>query len=163
MIRMMPQEAIISELFGGNCGTRRINVILPSAPQEKTYEDGLNEAWAAAKRLLVELEDSELDEIFDNNWSIEMFLEASPQDIISKLDEWESKQKFNPNDQVYIKDNPARLGVVMGQRDSDVYIVMWSDGRKSLIYKSHLAKTGRTIDIAALLKQIGEPVPKEDN
>ncbi len=119
----------------------------------KTYEDGLNEAWELAKKLFLYPHEggynsTELEEIFGRT---EHLWKLSPQEAAAKIAEWESRQDIHVGDLVRVG---FGYGVVTSVHKENCY-VLWTDGSSGCRDKKYLTKTGRTIDIAWLLAQIG--------
>ena len=122
----------------------------------KTYEDGLREAWETAQRLntvdhFMEMSTDDFDKLFGNRTLNEVFNDFSPQDAAAKIAEWEKKE-IRVNDEVCFEGN---IGVVYDIRGGKMCEIL---GRNAELYvrsKEDLTKTGRTIDIAGLLAQIG--------
>lgn len=118
----------------------------------KTYEDGLAEAWNLAKKMFLYPHEggyssTELEEIFGRT---EHLWELSPQEAAAKIAEWEEKE-IRVNDEVGFS---GKTGVVFALYGKACKIL----DRNAMIYeinKENLTKTGRTIDIAGLLAQIG--------
>ena len=86
---------------------------------DKTYEDGLNDAWKMANRI-AEMETSDVEEIFGDYYTIDEIME-----------------------------NFTAV-------ETAVKIKAWGDKSASNEYTRNLIRTGRTIDIEKVLKQIGE-------
>lgn len=128
----------------------------------KTYEDGLREAWELARRISSGKEHGgfdldELEEIFKASTRAKVFREFTPQKAAECVALWEARQNIQVQDQVRYRDT-NHIGVVMkviGQDNDIEYYVLWGSGISSYERANDLTKTGRTIDIAGLLAQIG--------
>lgn len=123
----------------------------------KTYDEGLNEAWDAAKRLTNDPCDGgfsalEVEEIFGNSDIFKVFNENSVHDAIRKIKEWEERTEFKPGDIVRCG---CAVGVVTKDDGSPCVDILWSNGDAWAEMKTELEKTGRTVDIAGFLAQIG--------
>ena len=63
----------------------------------KTYEDGLNDAWSAVKKIVCEVEDGgydtdELHELFELGYADEIILRYTPQEAIDRILAYEKKK-----------------------------------------------------------------------
>ena len=122
----------------------------------KTYEDGLREAWELARRIICNTESgglhtSELEQIFGYAEFDDVLKNCTPQEAAATIAEWEEKE-IHVNDEVRFEGN---IGVVYDIKGGKMCEIM---GRNADLYvrrKEDLTKTGRTIDIAGLLTQIG--------
>lgn len=122
----------------------------------KTYEDGMAEAWETARKIAVDKVDGglsreETERIFGNYFTADVFDNYTPQEAAAKIAEWEKKE-ICVNDEVCFEGN---IGVVYDIRGGKMCEML---GRNAELYvrnKEDLTKTGRTIDIAGLLAQIG--------
>lgn len=121
------------------------------------------EAWKLAIKLrYLDFEDKV--ELFnlDPDPSREAWLEImenmSPESVRDKIEEWEAKKHINVGD-VVIETSDAGseyIGVVtqITSAQNSVCIV-YTDGSTNITLAKKLKKTGRHIDIAGILKQIG--------
>lgn len=121
----------------------------------KTYEDGLNEAWELAGKLF-NMQNLELDKIFGKNaWDIYEIMKQSPQEIAEKFKAWEGSKTFHVGDVVEEIKIKNGFAIVTRVNKSNKLSVIWDDGSCGQYDKYDFVKTGRTIDIESLLKQIG--------
>ena len=128
---------------------------------DKTYKDGLREAWEMAQRIAYfdiddpdAITDEKLEEIFGTDDEKTIFMDCTAQEAAAKIAEWEAKQEIHVNDEVRIKSNGIR-GVVLSSYDDGRIDVLFKNSSHDIYKASDLVKTGRTIDIAGLLAQIG--------
>lgn len=123
---------------------------------EKTYEDGLNDAWAVAKKIIdlhVELNDFEYVDLFDGCVNqLEVLDRLTAAETIERIVAWEEAHTIHVNDVVRINDS-KEYGVVT-DADSNLYRVISDNGMSWLYGVQNITKTGRTVDIMGLLKQI---------
>lgn len=127
----------------------------------KTYEDGLREAWGLARRIVFGerykfLSRADMQKFFGVERAADVFAKFTPQKAADCIAMWEAKTKIQVRDQVRLN-GTDEIGVVMkvtGPDESKEYLVWWSNGSSGFEPESKLAKTGRTIDIAGLLRQI---------
>ena len=121
---------------------------------EKTYEDGLNEAWELARSVL-DMGVSDLRKIFGGDWTFPKIMGYSPLEVAEKVKAWKEEKEIRVNDVVRSKNDGLRGLVVMISKSGDYY-VKWQDGRLDITPKGNLTKAGHTVDICSLLTEIGE-------
>lgn len=130
--------------------------------EEKTYEDGLNDAWAAANKLADMMGDT-LNAVFGFNDSelirqgttpFGKAMSLTPQEAIAKLEAYEAKNPIKVGD-VLMSDRGSFLGVATMIVGSNVYI-LWDDGSSGIRNKKEVLKTGKNIDISSILAEIGK-------
>lgn len=73
---------------------------------EKSYEDGLNDAWECARKLIIVESEGGLPigeqlEIFDNTFPVEVLKRYTASEAIAKIKEYENKRRPNCS---YLKD-----------------------------------------------------------
>lgn len=119
---------------------------------QKTYTDGLNDAWELVKHLYCDITCGELSRIFNldeiNSFDDEMakiLKNYTPQEVFEKLTE------IKVGDVVY-NDDTMEEGIVTYIKDDEIYM-LYDDGSSGLV-KGNLTKTGKHIDIQKILKQI---------
>lgn len=126
---------------------------------EKTYEDGLNDAWVAANKL-ADMTGDTLNEVFGFN-DAELIrqgttpfgkaMSLTPQEAIAKLEAYEADKKINVGDVVV---GNIFKGVVTGICNGRAFI-MYDDGSSKEISIDKCQKTGKHIDISSVLAEIG--------
>ena len=130
-------------------------------PLEKTYEDGLREAWETARLIEMEkasggLDIGDLTSIFGTNITPYIFRDNTAQEAAAKIAEWERKQEIRIGDILQDKDTGKEVVVSHTEsREAKNIFVIFPDGSCGECEAKDFTKTGRTIDIAALLAQIG--------
>ena len=137
------------------------NKVHPFPTEKKTYEDGLREAWDLARRIASGKEDggfslNELEEIFKASTRADVFRKFTPQKAAECIALWEARQnEIHVGD--VVKDSTLKNGyaVVSSVGGGSMCCVIWGDGSCGEHDKDNFVKTGRTIDIAGLLGQIG--------
>lgn len=119
--------------------------------RNKTYEDGLNDAWEAVKRLYNELGLDKQVELFGYCAPHKIVNALTPQEVIEKL---EKHDRIEVGDEV--TDNDGWKGVVTGvSPDGEYMIVVLQDGSALRWEKKGFKKTGRHFpQIEEVLKQI---------
>lgn len=128
---------------------------------EKAYEDGLNEAWAAAKKIVLRKEHGglpceDLERIFEREpeWEVEysIFKNLTPQEAISKLEAYEAEKQIKVGDVVMESSNRGVVTRIDGER----FYITWCDGSSGRNSATGLKKTGKHIDISSILAEIGK-------
>lgn len=126
--------------------------------RNKTYEDGLNEAWELARRIVCLPEDGGetvkwLEDTFGTARTHLVFRKYSASEAIDAIEKYES-ERFNVGDEVKYR---SEVGVVL-EFDDDSISVMRPNGRTTIIFnKQELEKTGRNFtQIEEVLKQLKE-------
>ena len=121
---------------------------------QKTYEDGLNDAWEMANRVSF-MDASDVEDIFGEYYTMDEMMETfTAVEAAEKIAEWEKKREFRVNDEVR-KKSTGICGVVIYSFGDGRVDVIFKNGSHDICETSKLTKTGRTIDIGSLLKQIG--------
>ena len=117
-------------------------------------EHGRNEVWELIKKLF-EMENDKFREAFPPHTYVSSVMNTyTPQEALAKLKAYEEAQsKVVVGDVVY---HDAYGNGIMTREDEDYYNVLLENGDSMCFEKGSVAKTGKHIDIADLLKQIGE-------
>lgn len=143
------------EYFTNNTG--KYGEIIPFSSliiEEKTYEDGLNEAWEFVRKVS-DISYKELSNIFgvsvENPWG-ELIDKHSASEAIAKLEVYETEKQIKVGDVVeYI----GKRGIVT-RIDGERFYITWSDGVCDANSRRGLIKTGKHIDISSILAEIGK-------
>ena len=140
--------------------------------KEKTYEQGLEEAWEIARKvsntsyIKNSLDSDDLDEIFGFCNPLTIIKNFSVQDVKEKIAAYEAEQaKPQLGDVVKIRDVANFMayrpyeGIYLHE-DEDGYAVLLRFGTRTHIQHlnavtTKLEKTGRHFDIASMLDEIG--------
>ena len=125
-------------------------------PADKTYADGLTDAWELAKKICT-LKNSEFDKVFGCVYFADAFYNFTPEAALAKIEAYENEKEIKVGDEVKTIGGII-CGVVtrVGSVNSENAHVVWADGATGDYMKSHLVKTSKHIDIEGLLRQIGE-------
>lgn len=133
---------------------------------EKTYEDGLNEAWECAKKIeapTVEggLSGQELAQIFKDGATLyKVFKNYSAREAVTRIKEYEEEQKKAAEIKIgdEVTDNDGWNGVVTCiSPDGEYLVVTLQDGSALRWEKEHFKKTGRHFpQIVEILNQMQE-------
>lgn len=122
--------------------------------EEKTYEDGLNEAWEFVRKIS-NISYKELSNIFgvsmENPWG-ELIDKNSASEAIAKLEAYEAEEQIKVGDVVM---GNIFKGVVTGICNGRAFI-MYDDGSSKEISLDKCQKTGKHIDISSILAEIGK-------
>ena len=124
---------------------------------EKTYIDGLNDAWELANKLVqnkMNILGDELGKIFDGHMFLEdIFDNFTPQEALSKLKAYEEAQ-IEVGD-VVLACNEVPI-VVTNISNNMIFGVDTFGLTSARLLFSDCKKTGKHIDIQSILEQIGE-------
>ncbi len=137
----------------------RLSEIEEEKAKEKTYEDGLNDAWEAANKIFCDenhngLPIEAIKDIFDECSVADIVSSISAQDAIDKIKAWEDVHQIRVNDEVLVNPIGRYAVVIHVDDDTDTVKTIFKDTGQGTYLKSSLVKTGRTIDIAGLLAEI---------
>ena len=137
------------------CSFRADKKILGEIAAEKSYEDGLSEAWELARRIIStrEFHYADIANIFkvDRENVLEKF---SAQEAAAKIKAWEEGKKFHVGDVVRHHGKECVVTKIFDSDPEKCYL-LWEDGGTGTGAFSKFEKTGRTIDIAGILAEIG--------
>lgn len=125
-------------------------------PADKTYTQGLEDAWTLAKKLFVEYKESDLDKIFGKTWSFPKLMEFTPEEALAKIKAFEKGRRIQEKCIVETLDG-SHKGVVTLVRTKGDFFVLWDNGTADTYYAHEVRNTGRTANgLDFLLRQIGE-------
>lgn len=138
--------------------------------EEKTYEDGLNEAWAAAKKIVLGKEHGglpceDLGKIFtsEDGWETEysVLKNLTPQEAIAKLEAYEAEKQIKVWDVVeyFTAVSNPHFGIYLSEtKDEHWVLTPYCEAPQSLEKKTgwQFKKTGKHIDISSILAEIGK-------
>lgn len=133
---------------------------LLESERNSEYQRGLNDAWEAAKKVVLNpdeggLDFQELNEVFNCDTIQQVFRRHNTlSEVIAKLKAYEEKQKAD--DKIEVGDEVDAYGnkgvVTYMYEKEDVYCVMMRDGSASIRKNGDIVKTGRHLDIASILE-----------
>lgn len=132
--------------------------------KEKSYEDGLNDAWEAAKKIILlppaqgGFNYGQLDSIFGHHYTKEIFNTNTASEAISKIDKYEKdkdKDGIKIGDEV-IENTYDLLGVVIKVTPEELKAhVVFCNGGFGVFSFNELKKTGKHYDeIQVLLEKM---------
>lgn len=123
---------------------------------DKTYADGLNDAWKLADKVY-EMRNQQRYDVFGTE-SLAKVMDLSPQEAISKIEAYEKEKEIKVGDVVRygIGEDIGKYAIVMRIEGNEFY-TMYADGSCGReTHTEDFKKTGKHIDIESLLRQIGE-------
>ena len=133
---------------------------------DQCFKDGMETAWELANKIL-SMNGDTLTQIFGTNYLIGnehstgifyIFKNYSSQEVLDKIEAYEDNKKLKVGDIVEI--NRDGIGVVTAIREkSGDVMVLRSVGTACWLGLSNIKKTGRHIDMEAILDYIGETDP----
>lgn len=127
---------------------------------DKTYADGLNDAWELARKVSLDnykgaYSVKELKNIFGFDSLQGVFRHCSIQEALAKLEAYEKEQNEIKVGDVVERINFTELFVVSGFNE-EIYTLINANGRCVCANVNQIKKTGKHIDIQSLLEQIKE-------
>ena len=131
------------------------NVVNVGELMDRTYEQGLNDAWELAKKIWCG-KDSENEEIFGTKYVYEIY-QLTPQEALAKLKAYEEAQsKIEVGDVVTTVNGKCPYIVTNVQLPNTLHVINSRNGYTHQIRIDVCKKTGKHIDISSILEQIGE-------
>ena len=136
-------------------------------PYDRTYENGLEDAWECAKKICLCKEDGgisngELLEIFKVGSDYTALKKYTASEAIAKLKAYEQRKqeeaKIKVGDEVIGLSSDARgtAFVTKVAEESNCVFYTYADGYNSWDYPSNLKKTGRHFDITSIFEKMKE-------
>lgn len=131
----------------------------------KTYDNGLKDAWRAVEAILFSQKDgglstNEKKHLFKTLNPVEIIKENTPQEVVTKIQEYEACKEIKRGDEVWHKNVETAIGIVL-ERHGDGIHVLWSSKEDQKLYSYEsvldLIKTGRNFvgELEALVSKIG--------
>ena len=131
--------------------------------ENKTYEQGLSDAWEAAKKIVGEVlyggfTREELQEIFGEIYASNIMVKFTAAEATAKIKAYEDKQKeIKVGDEVYMNFAPNETGIVTRIYPKGKIYIMWEDGACGRYDIINCKKTGRHFpQVEELLKAMKE-------
>jgi hypothetical protein len=132
-----------------------------AAKVKEAYDNGLNDAWECAKKIVTDtgLNYEELGEIFGYTSMDTIFGNFSASEAVTKVKEYEDEQK-KPDDEIHVGDeiyqaNSTHKYIVTAFLNNGGIIVLGDDGFTVVFARDEIYKTGRNYPIKAILKELG--------
>ena len=122
------------------------------------YDCGLKDAWELVKKIALNTYDGgidakKLEAIFGTHDSYTIFKENDVKDALAKLEAYQEEIKVGD---VVEREVMGIFVVVNVNTDTDCYTLMNKDGRVTCASKKQISKTGKHIDLSAILAKIGK-------
>lgn len=122
----------------------------------KTYEDGINDAWNCAKKLVLGddkggLPIKAIEEIFEYDLE-DVFAVYQPQDVIEKIEKWYAT--FRVGD--IIMHGNVKAVVTNVDKESDFFRIMHADGQSEIYRPQDMVwvKTGERVNMQNIIKTL---------
>ena len=137
-------------------GERNFN--LEYAPiEQKTYEQGLADAWELAKKVILATDDggislNDITEIFGSAYYA--MRDFTYEEALAKIEAYEKEKEIKVGD--VVEDEEGTKALVIDESTENTCFVFTENGCVENWYKVDLKKTGKKISIGDLLRQIGE-------
>lgn len=124
-------------------------------PMDKTYADGLSDAWELARRLYA-LRPDEREEMFKYSTVKAIIEDCTIEEVMDYIESYEKeKSEIKVGDVIEYK-NTLKAVVTRIENCDEVY-VLWGDGSCGKMKRNEAFKIGKTADgLMDLLRQIGE-------
>lgn len=139
------------------------DLIIPElSAEEESYYKGLNDAWELAKKVSRDAVHggygaTACAEIFGAVLSgLGIMDKFTPQEALAKIEAYEKEQAEIKVGNVVEREVMGVFIVVNVNTDTEHYTLMNKDGRVTCAYKKQITKTGKHIDISAILTEIGK-------
>lgn len=129
--------------------------------KSRRYEEGINVGWELARKIWLPeskggMNADTVKDIFGCDY-YEIAGKYTVKEALAKMEAYEkAKDEIKIGDVVYADDEPDSYGIVTGIFYDEIY-VLWYDGSCGEEYsREEIHKTGRTVNIADILKEIGK-------
>ena len=119
---------------------------------DKTYTDGLNDAWELIRKLF-KMSGSEVKEVFGHVILGVLVNDLTPQEALAKLEAYEKEKNEIKVGDVVEDIHTGKLYVVT-MLSGNICYVLFSDGSAGTVSRNELKKTNKHIDITSVLEQI---------
>lgn len=145
------------DAFSGSCIWLSEDELFELPKQDKTYEQGLEDAWELARKLY-EMKLEKLQEVFGGfETELEVIQHLTPQEALAKLKAYEEESEIKVGD--VVSNGTHVLLCVKEDYGYGYFYFLDKDGShifltKENLKKSKFTKTGKHIDIESLLEQI---------
>ena len=148
-----------------------------AAKVKEAYDNGLNDAEKAIKRVLNEpskggLYANEMQEIFGTKGIVTVFLNHSISEIVEKIREYDERKQQEElkkacDDEIHIGDeiykiNSAHKYIVTAFLDNGGIFVLGDDGFTVVFTCDEIHKTGRNYPIKEILRKLNESNESEE-
>lgn len=117
-----------------------------------TYENGMFSAWETMQEIIC-TDSLILVAIFGKTNPLEIIQNFTPQEAVEKIDNYKKDHVFNVGDVVVTE---GCVAVIMDQYSEEHFSVLTENGCVEDWCRTEMEKTGRTIDISGILKELQE-------
>lgn len=125
---------------------------------DKTYEQGLQDAWGLVRRLVANTNPSKLIDMgkfFGASDIVDILDKYTPQEVLAKLKAYEKSTEIKVGDVV----SNGKHALLCVKKDDDYFYFLDKDGAhifltKQNLEKAELNKTGKHIDLEGIFEQI---------
>jgi hypothetical protein len=156
-------EAAYDKGYKSGLNDGNINDGTFAAKVKEAYDNGLNDAWECAKKIVTDtgLNYEELGEIFGYTSMDTIFGNFSASEAVTKVKEYEDEQK-KPDDEIHVGDEVYYMHdknvkkIVLGITDFGNFAVLSQNGNFGVFSKCELYKTGRNYPIMEILKKLNQ-------
>ena len=162
---IIKENRIIKNILGNQ--NNKLSWICEYMPAdvEEAYQRGLHDAWSAARKIALNVEDGGISaktlcDAFNVGTFYSIFIKYSAQEAIEKIDEYEKIKVGDELEQITNSGNPTGVSCIVTNIGDDKFNGITEDGKavtcSSQIYR-WWRKTGRTFpQIAEVLKAMQE-------
>lgn len=119
---------------------------------DKTYEQGLEDAWELARKLFAHTNLADMQKMFGSSDEGVIIMSFDVQEALAKFKAYEESQENNVGD-VVTNHNLGRC-IVLEKRNDGLLSVLTESGEVRIRRQDELHKTGKHIEIESLLEQI---------
>lgn len=130
-----------------------IGSVNANSGNDDMYENGMEEAWRIAGKIVLSetsggFKSKELETIFGTDF-VDNILKLPAAEAAAKVAAWENDIRVGDMVQ-----SLAKCEGVVSKIESEKCYVIWDDGSAGEVFKKGIRKTGKHIDVKALLEQI---------
>lgn len=152
-----------TDIFTESCIVGTVDEFVKVGENQKTYEQGLNDAWEMAKKIAIGLELCKLQTIYDGFDTMSAIIQRySAQEAIDLYNAWKERNEIKMGDIVEVVDccnGMKELGIFYHENDGCLCVLLpgyaWPQNLTKTSYT--LRKVGESgLDIAGALKKIRE-------
>lgn len=128
--------------------------------EQKTYEQGLADAWELAKKVMFERNDggipiADLTDVFGTISLVKILKNYTAEEALAKVKACEERSKIAPSK--VVEDTEGTRALVLDECDNGVFYVLTENGCVENWHREGCTVvSGKTIDVSELVKQIGE-------
>lgn len=127
-------------------------------PMDKTYVDGLRDAWELAKKIYDSpydggLTNEAIEEIFGCKFG-SVTRKYTAEEALAKIEVYEKEKEIKVEN--VVEDEEGTKALVIDEATENTCFVFTENGCVEEWYKRDLKNTGKKISIESLLRQIGE-------